>query len=125
MQTITLPMLGMALSACAAQAHEKAAALLPVDSTQARAEIIELISQSFGGKKIPIAKNVFQDSSRLLLGRAGVTSPQGIKVISSDKEAALVFELVKQGENCLLRRANTKQEWLLETKRCFKRDLTK
>lgn len=99
--------------------------MLPTDSTQARAEIIELISQSLGGKKIPIAPDAFQHSSRLLLGKAGVTSPQGIKVIRSDKEAALVFELVKQGDNCLLRRVNTEQEWPLETKRCFKRELVK
>ena len=35
-----LPILGFALSACTSQAHEKEAALLPTDSTQARAEII-------------------------------------------------------------------------------------
>ena len=108
-----------ALCACTSQAHEKEAALLPANSEQARAEIIELISQSFGGKKIPIAEDVFQHSSRLLLGKTAVTSPEGIKVLRADKEAAIVFELVKQDDNCLLRRINSSQEWKLKTKKCF------
>jgi len=120
-KTITLSILAFALCACASQAHEKEAALLPVNSAQARAEIIELISLSLGGKKIPIAENVFQHSSRLLLGKTAVTSPAGIKVIRADKDAAIVFELVKQGDNCILRRMNNAQEWQLKTKRCFKR----
>lgn len=108
-----------ALCACTSQAHEKEAALLPANSEQARAEIIELISQSFGGKKIPIAEDVFQHSSRLLLGKTAVTSPEGIKFLRTDKEAAIVFELVKQDDNCLLRRINSSQEWKLKTKKCF------
>lgn len=120
-KALVLSILVSALCACASQAHEKEAALLPANSAQARAEIIELVSQSLGGKNIPIAKDVFQHSSRLLLGKAAVTSPEGIKVVRSDTKTALVFELVKQGDNCLLRRMNTAQEWQLKTKRCFKR----
>ena len=118
---LVLFMLALILSACSSQAHEKEAALLPANSEQARAEIIALISQSFGGKKIPISADVFQHSSRLLLGKSAVTSPEGVNVIRADKEAAIVFELVKQGDNCLLRRTNNTQEWLLKTTRCFKR----
>jgi len=120
-KAIVSSILAFALSACASQAHEKEAALLPANSTEARAEIIELISQSLGGKIIPIAEDVFQHSNRLLLGKTAVTSPEGVKVVRSDTEAALVFELVKQGDTCLLRRMNTVQEWQLKTKRCFKR----
>ena len=120
-KAIALSVLIFGLCACVSQAHEKEAALLPANSAQARAEVIEVVSQSFGGKKIPIAEDVFQHSSRLLLGKTAVTSPEGIKVIRSDMEAAIVFELVKQGEHCLLRRINTAQEWQLKTKRCFKR----
>tara|TARA_R110001583_G_scaffold296_2_gene2670 strand:- start:1308 stop:1694 length:387 start_codon:yes stop_codon:yes gene_type:complete len=118
-KVIVLFILVLNLSACTSQAHEKEAALLPANSEQARAEIIELISQSFGGKKIPIAEDVFQHSSRLLLGKTAVTSPEGIKVLRADKEAAIVFELVKQDDNCLLRRINSSQEWKLKTKKCF------
>ena len=120
-KTIALSTLILVLSACSSQAHEKEVALLPVNSAQARAEIIELVSQSFGGKNIPIAEDVFQHSSRLLIGKTAVTSPEGIKIFGSDKETAIVFELVKQGDNCLLRRINNAQEWQLKTKRCFKR----
>jgi hypothetical protein len=120
-QTLAFYIFIFGLCACSSQAHEKEAALLPADSAQARAEIIEVVSQSFGGKKIPIAGNVFQHSSRLLLGKATVTSPEGIKIIRPDTETAIVFELVKQGDNCLLRRLNNAQEWQLKTKQCFKR----
>lgn len=120
-KAIILPVLAFTLSACALQAHEKEAALLLADSEQARSEIIELISQSMGGKNIPIAKNVFQDTSRLLLGKAAVTSPEGVKITPDSKDAAIIFELLKQGDNCLLRRLNTTQEWTLITKSCVKR----
>lgn len=110
------------LCACTSQAHEKEAALLPANSEQARAEIIKLISQSLGGKHIPIAEDVFQHSSRLLLGKTAVTSPEGIKVLRADKEVTIVFDLVKQDDNCLLRRINSSQEWPLKTKKCFKRE---
>ena len=33
----------------------------------------------------------------------------------------LVFELVKQGDTCLLRRLDTMKTWSLKTKLCFKR----
>jgi hypothetical protein len=119
-KAVFLAACALTLSACASQAHEEAA-LLPANSTQARAEIIKLISQSLGGKNIPVAMDVFQHSSKLLLGKAAVTSPSGVKIHSSDKEASLVFELVKQGENCLLKRKNTSQKWKLKTTSCFKR----
>jgi len=108
------------ISACTSQVYEKNSALLPADSAQARTEIIKLVSQSLGGKQIAIAKDVFQQSSRLLLGKTVITSPAGINVIRSDQASAIVFELMKQGDNCLLRRINTTQEWQLKTKNCFK-----
>jgi hypothetical protein len=109
------------LCACSLQAHEQKAALLPLDSKLARSEVIELVSQSLGGQNNAIAEDVFQHSSRLLLGKRVVTSPGGIKIYGSDKAKPLVFELVKQGDNCLLRRMDTAQEWQLKTKRCFTR----
>lgn len=117
--TIALVILTSTLSACASQATEKEPALLPVHSEQARAEIVTLVSQSFGGKNIAIAENVFQETSRLLIGKASISSPKGVSGIRADQETAIVFELVKQGENCLLRRLNTTQEWQLTTKACF------
>jgi hypothetical protein len=120
-KTLALSISIFGLCACSSQAHEKEVALLPTNSEQARVEIIDVVSQSFGGKKIPIARDVFQHSSRLLLGKTAVTSPSGIKVIHPEKEATIVFELLKQGNNCLLRRMNNAQEWQLKTKLCFKR----
>ncbi len=110
-----------AMGACSIHANEKHAALLPAESGQERAEIIALVSQSLGGKNIPIANDVFQHSSRLLLGKSAVTSPEGLEVFRANKGNALVFELVKQGDYCLLRRLDNAQEWQLTTKRCFKR----
>jgi len=118
-KAITLSILAFTLSACSLQAHQKEAALLPVKSEQARAEIINIVSQSIGGKRVPIAADVFQHSSRLLLGKTAVNSPNGIKVIPSNIDAAIVFELIRQGDTCLLRRINNAQEWQLKTKRCY------
>jgi len=118
---VALSLLAFSLSACSLHTHQKEAALLPANSEQARTEIVDIISQSLGGKKVPIARDVFQHSSRLLLGKAAVTSPEGIKVLRTNERAALVFELIKQNENCLLRRLNNAQEWPLKTKRCINR----
>ena len=120
-KTIMLFVLSFVLCACAIQANEKESALLPLDNEQARTEIIKLISESMGGKTIPIAKDVFQQTSKLLLGKTSVTSPNGIRVIRTDNEAAIVFELLKQGSHCLLRRVDNAQEWTLITKSCIKR----
>lgn len=106
------------LSACALQAQEKKPALLPANSEQARTEIITLISESFEGKKIPIAQDVFQQTSRLILGKTALTSPEGIKIVRADNNVAIVFELLKQGQQCILRRVNNSQEWLLKTSLC-------
>jgi len=119
-QAIVLSLL-LLLGACSLHAGEQKSALLLADSKQARAEIVALVSQSLGGQNIAIAEDVFQHSSRLLLGNTAVTSPQGIKVYRSDKTPALVFELIKQNDNCLLRRTDTAQQWHLITKRCFVR----
>lgn len=118
---IVLSILTFTLCACASPTIEAQAALLSANSKQARSEIIKLVRQSLGNKNIPIAENVFQDSSRLLLGKTSVTSPEGISVIRADNESTIVFELVKRGEHCLLRRLNTTQEWVLSTKSCVKR----
>ena len=109
------------LSACALQAHESFAALLPDNSSEARAEIVAVVSNALAGKKIPITQDVFQQSSRLLLTTPPVTSPQGVKVYSKEIKPALVFELRKKAGTCLLKRLDTGQEWLLKTRSCFKR----
>jgi hypothetical protein len=109
------------LSACALQAEESVPALLPENSNAARAEIVAVVSSALAGKKIPITQDVFQQTSRLLLTTPSVTSPQGVNVYSKQIKPALVFELRKIGDNCLLKRLDSGQEWPLKTTSCFKR----
>ena len=109
------------LSACSIQANESVAAILPSNNDEARIEIVSVVSRALEGKKVPIAQDVFQESSRLLLTASPVISPSGVKVYSKRIQPALVFELRKQGDTCLLKRLDTEQEWLLETKSCVKR----
>lgn len=106
------------LSACSIRANDSVEALLPESSSTARAEIIEVVSTALGGKKVPIAQNVFQESSKLLLSAAPVTSPNGVIVHNKTTQQALVFQLRKQGKNCFLKRIDTEQEWPLETQQC-------
>ena len=107
------------VSACTVQAQQAKPALLPVDNAAARTEIIALIKQSLQKKSIAIANDAFQHSSRLLLGKKPITSPEGISIISHNRENIIVFELTKQGKSCLLTRINTTQTWLLTTQQCF------
>ena len=109
------------LSACSIQANESVSAILPSNSDEARTEIVSVVNLALGGKKVPIAQDVFQESSRLLLTVSPVISPNGVKVYSKKIQPALVFELRKQGDTCLLKRLETEQEWILKTKSCVKR----
>lgn len=118
---IALAFLTFTLCACASQPLEKEAAVLTSNSEQTRSEIINFIRQSLGGKNIPIAENIFQETSRLLLGKTSGSASDGIKVIHANQKSTIIFELVKQGDNCILRRLNTPQQWLLTTKACVKR----
>ena len=119
----------LTLSACSLRANEPVPAILPAVSSnvtadnllEARLEIIEIVTKSLGGKKIPIAKNVFYESSRLLIGAKPVVSPTGLPIYGSSNQAPIVFELTKQAENCILERLDTMQTWLLSTKLCVPR----
>lgn len=107
------------LSACSLKANEEKPALLPENSKQTRLEIIKLIRQSLGGGNIPIAQDVFQNTSRILLGKATVKSPNGIDIIRTNESNTIIFSLVKQGDDCLLKRINPPQVWKLNTTACF------
>ena len=109
------------LSACTLKAHQPIPAILPDNSSEARIEIVDVVSKALGDKKVPIAQDVFQESSRLLLGPKPLVAPNGTPVYDASSPPALVFELIKQGESCLLRRLDTMQTWSLKTTLCFKR----
>jgi hypothetical protein len=110
-----------ALSACTLKASEPVPAILPDNTSDVRTEIVNIVSEALGGKKVPIASDVFQESSRLLLSTKPVVSPNGVTVYGTNQAPALVFELIKQGDDCLLRRLDTMQTWPLSTKLCIKR----
>jgi hypothetical protein len=124
--TLSAVMLTLALSACSIKASQPIPATLPKSSanvTQAdllevRREITDIVTKSLGGKKIAIAKDVFHESSRLLIGAKPVVSPSGVMVHDATNKAKLVFELLKQGNSCLLKRLDTMQSWTLTTSLC-------
>jgi hypothetical protein len=124
--TLSAVMFTLALSACSIKASEPIPAILPkssVNVTQAdllevRGEITDIVTKSLGGKKIAIAKDVFHESSRLLIGAKPVVSPSGVMVYDSTNKVKLVFELLKQGNSCLLKRLDTMQSWTLTTSLC-------
>ena len=127
--TLSIMLFVLALSGCSLKASEPIPALLPAVSSnvtadnllQARLEIIAIVTKSLGGKKIPIAKNVFYESSRLLIGAKPVVSPSGVTIYGSSNKAPIVFELTKQADNCILERLDTMQTWSLTTKLCIPR----
>ncbi len=127
--TVFMALLTLALSACSIKANEPTPAILakvstdgtPVNLLDARREIVEIVTKSLGGKKIPIAKDVFHESSRLLIGDKPVVSPNGVNIYGSSNKAVLVFELLKQGDSCLLRRLDTMKSWTLKTRLCIAR----
>ncbi len=121
--------IALTLSACSLKAGEPIPAILTssinhdasIDLVQARAEIIGIVSKSLHAKNIPIAKNVFDESSRLLIGAKTVVTPTGIPLYGSSNQSPIVFELLKQNDNCLLKRVDTNQIWTLSTRLCIPR----
>jgi len=127
--TLSLMLFVLALSGCSLKASEPIPAVLPAVSSnvtadnllEARLEIIAIVTKSLGGKKIPIANNVFHESSRLLIGAKSVVLPSGVPIYGSSNQALIVFELIKQVDNCMLKRLDTMQTWLLATRLCIPR----
>jgi hypothetical protein len=127
--TLSLMLIVLALSGCSLKASEPIPAVLPAVSSnvtadnllEARLEIIAIVTKSLGGKKIPIANNVFHESSRLLIGAKSVVLPSGVTIYGSSNQALIVFELIKQVDNCMLKRLDTMQTWLLATRLCIPR----
>mgnify|MGYP001164882916 CR=1 FL=1 len=127
--TLSIMLLVLALSGCSLKASEQIPAVFPEVSSnvsadnllEARLEIIAIVTKSLGGNKIPIAKNVFYESSRLLIGAKPVVSPSGVPIYGSSNKAPIVFELTKQADNCILERLDTMQTWSLTTKLCIPR----
>jgi hypothetical protein len=127
--TLSLMLFVLALSGCSLKASEPIPAVLPAVSSnvtadnllEARLEIIAIVTKSLGGKKIPIANNVFHESSRLLIGAKSVVLPSGVTIYGSSNQALIVFELIKQVDNCMLKRLDTMQTWLLATRLCIPR----
>lgn len=122
-------MLILVLSACSLKASEPIPAILPTSSASVsesdllefRRQINAIVTKSLGGQKVPIAKEVFSESSRLLIGAKPVIAPNGVTVYEESHNAALVFELLKQDNNCLLRRLDTMQSWRLKANLCIAR----
>ncbi len=127
--TLSLMLFVLALLGCSLKASEPIPAVLPAVSSnvtadnllEARLEIIAIVTKSLGGKKIPIANNVFHESSRLLIGAKSVVSPSGVPIYGSSNQALIVFELIKQVDNCMLKRLDKMQTWLLATRLCIPR----
>ncbi len=128
-QVLLAIMLILVLSACSLKASEPIPAILPTSSASVsesdllefRRQINAIVTKSLGGQKVPIAKEVFSESSRLLIGAKPVIAPNGVTVYEESHNATLVFELLKQDNNCLLRRLDTMQSWRLKANLCIAR----
>ena len=115
---LSMPVLLSTLSGCSLYTSEQSPALLLSTDSDARKEVIQIMAQSLGQESIALAKDVFQTSSKLIISPKPVTSPTGIPVYGSSNSPAIIFELVKQNKQCLLRRLDTKDSWSLKTQGC-------
>ncbi len=132
-QVLLAIMLILVLSACSLKASEPIPAPIPAilptssasvsesDLLEFRRQINAIVTKSLGGQKVPIAKEIFSESSRLLIGAKPVIAPNGVTVYEESHNATLVFELLKQDNNCLLRRLDTMQSWRLKANLCIAR----
>ena len=114
-----LLVLWLMLSGCElVSTPQESAARIPVHSEESLAELRQSARTLFNGREITIGANAFSSSSRLLLQRAAIRSPDGSVIDTGVDEPPFILELFLRDEDCYLRNRDTGEEVVLSYAEC-------
>ena len=106
------------MSACATMAQEEIPAVLVESDAAARAEIVRAVSEALGNSDVLIASDALTRESALFIERKPARDATGQRLSGRDYGRPERFDLVKQGESCVLVHAGTQKRYPLKGVRC-------
>jgi hypothetical protein len=108
----------LTLSACATMAQEETPAVLVELNTQTRAEIVRAVGEALGNSDVMIANDALTRESTLFIERKPARDATGQRLSGRDYGRPERFDLVKQGDACVLVHASTQKRYVLKAVRC-------
>ena len=112
----------LAVSGCGATAKEAPlplqAAMLINPSSQTHAELQQAIASLLDASNVLIADNAFTQYSQEVIERAQHKDANGLLIMGRSTEIPDAVQLLKQGDNCLLRHVQTGKTVTLSQVRC-------
>lgn len=107
------------LAACAVQpAHSPMPARLSSVDDATRAVLASAVSQALDGREISLAPDALTASSQLLLDPARPRDASGRVLQGRETRTPESFQLVKVGDECVLKHERTGREYVLQDVRC-------
>ena len=110
----------LGLSACATMAQEETPAVLVETNATARAEIVRVVGEALGNSDMLIASDALTRESALFIERKPARDATGQRLSGRDYGRPERFDLVKQGDTCVLVHASTQKRYPLKGVRCEK-----
>lgn len=111
-------LLAIVLSACALPDIEAQPAVIVEPDAQSRLALQEAVSESLEGAEVTLAADALTDSSTLVLERLRPTSRESLEGESRSLDRPEHFQLVTQGEACILVHEESGARHMLADTRC-------
>lgn len=120
MLALTVPLLG--ISACATTGQSSTPALLSQPSANTTALIRQTITEALHGRPVQLAANSFTQSDHIYIETKDHIAPDGLPIMGRKRRdqgfAPVRFDLIKQGEKCMLVRRDTNKKYALDGVDC-------
>jgi hypothetical protein len=108
----------LTLSACASMAQEEMPAVLVESNVETRAEIVRVVGEALGNSDVLIANDALTRESALFIERKPARDATGQRLSGRDYGRPERFDLVKQGDACVLVHSSTQKRYELKGVRC-------
>ncbi len=108
----------LTLSACASMAQEETPAVLVDSNAETRAEIVRAVGEALGNSDVLIANDALTRESALFIERKPARDATGQRLSGRDYGRPERFDLVKQGNACVLVHSSTQKRYELKGLRC-------
>ena len=109
----------IAITGCRTDAHAGEVPAMLVDpDAGTQAELQRLVSTALGGASITLSDAALTDSSLLIIERKPHVDASGARIMGRDLGMPEQFQLIKQGNVCLLEQIRTGERWALQGAVC-------
>lgn len=106
------------LSACATMAQEERPAVLVTSDAEVRTQIVLAVAAALGNANVTLAPDALTTQSVLAIERTPARDATGQRLSGRDYGRPEQFQLVKQGERCVLVHSGSQQRYELKGAQC-------